>query len=442
MKVFLAGGGLALAAVLASGTVNASVSVSATARQRWPWNHKVDIDVAVPTDQTYDVDLVATWSGNEAGVPLNGGALDGREFCAKGTTHFVWDPVVAGYGDKELVDFAVTARAVTFAERKYLVVDLESGDCTYLAAVPEGGWTDEHKTSKMVFARCPSGTYTIGDETECYTAFGGSRPYSAVRQVTFTSDFYMGIYRVTQMQRYKIKADGATHYGGAWDTASTMEDCHYTFSRGAWDADPSVSVCWPDTGYKVAPDSVLGRLRTLTGNRFVFDLPEEEQWEVAARCGTRTLWPIGGELASDDQGTVTNQTQLTELVNTYLLWSGNPTASGNSWLTGQGGQVGKLLPNPWGLYDMGGLYEFMLDVSNSQSSRPSSATDPTGPLALNDGTDKRAVRGGGRLSGGNSITRVDQLLPSYRGFKWNPSEKNYVATRFAIHLNPLDFNVR
>lgn len=56
----------------------------------------------------------------------------------------------------------------------YLVVDLSGGaeavsySVTYLDAVPPGGWTDEHKTTKLVLRRIPATTpdFTMGSPTD------------------------------------------------------------------------------------------------------------------------------------------------------------------------------------------------------------------------------------------------------------------------------------
>ena len=50
----------------------------------------------------------------------------------------------------------------------YLVVDLSGGTnavsypVSYLGAVPNGGWTNEHKTTKLVLRRIDPGSYTMG----------------------------------------------------------------------------------------------------------------------------------------------------------------------------------------------------------------------------------------------------------------------------------------
>ena len=63
----------------------------------------------------------------------------------------------------------------------YCVIDLSAGadaasyPVTTLDTVPEGGWTDEYKTTKLVLRRCPAGADPLG----CYT---------------ITKDFYAGVF--------------------------------------------------------------------------------------------------------------------------------------------------------------------------------------------------------------------------------------------------------
>ena len=62
--------------------------------------------------------------------------------------------------------------------------------------VPEGGWTDEYKTTKLVLRRILAGTFNMGSP-------GGELGRAAnetQHQVTLTQDFYIGVFEVTQKQ--------------------------------------------------------------------------------------------------------------------------------------------------------------------------------------------------------------------------------------------------
>ena len=67
----------------------------------------------------------------------------------------------------------ITASVITVcfhanADWLYMVVDLSDGPTaknypiSYLPDVPEGGWTDEYKTTKLVLRRIVPGTFTMG----------------------------------------------------------------------------------------------------------------------------------------------------------------------------------------------------------------------------------------------------------------------------------------
>jgi len=69
---------------------------------------------------------------------------------------------------------------------------------SYLLDIPVGGWTDEYKTTKMVFRRIPAATNAFlmgspGDET-------GRHPDEIQHAVTLTKAFYIGVFTVTQRQ--------------------------------------------------------------------------------------------------------------------------------------------------------------------------------------------------------------------------------------------------
>jgi uncharacterized repeat protein (TIGR02543 family) len=69
-----------------------------------------------------------------------------------------------------------------------------------------------------------------------------------------------------------------------------------------------------------------------------YRLPTEEEWEYACRAGTTTGWSYGNTENGD-----------------YMWYKNNSPYTLNGLLSGVGThQVGKKLPNAWGLYDMHG----------------------------------------------------------------------------------------
>ena len=91
------------------------------------------------------------------------------------------------------------AEVVANDPRTYLVVDLVNGGYSFLPSVPEGGWTSEYKTHKLVFRRIPAGTYDLGTtEAEFRRRFGDNGTVGAIgrgstmRTIVYTSCFYHG----------------------------------------------------------------------------------------------------------------------------------------------------------------------------------------------------------------------------------------------------------
>ncbi|MBO6167374.1 MAG: SUMF1/EgtB/PvdO family nonheme iron enzyme [Kiritimatiellae bacterium] len=231
------------------------------------------------------------------------------------------------------------------------------------------------------------------------------------RTVTFTSDFYVGIFKYTEAQHTCLST-------GTAGTGYTPQTLSYNVLRGEKSAE---SGDWPTTGYKVAAESVVAKLRAKAGAGLVVDLCEEEQWEVAARANTTTFWPTGGTVA-ESLSTHTNQ------VNAFIAWYGN----GGSVST----VVGARHANGWGLYDVVGLAgEWTLDTAKNTGINtfpdfglPDVATDPVG---ISGGT-WRIIKS---ANGNGNRTALYDLLPCRRQMA-SPDSASY-STRFCIHLKPL-----
>ena len=99
-----------------------------------------------------------------------------------------------------------------------------------------------------------------------------------------------------------------------------------------------------------------------------YRLPTEAEWEYAARAGATTSYSFGNSASA-----LRNFAWMKE----------------NSG--GRPRDVGKKLPNPWGLYDMyGNVAEWCNDLYAVDYYRKSPAQNPRGPAS----GDKRVVRGG------------------------------------------------
>lgn len=320
--------------LLIAGEAFAASTVSdVVARQRWPWNGKVDIDYTVTGDKT-DVDFYATWDGQTTPV------LIGTDFQIEAGQHrFEFDPSLSGLAGKTTTGFAVTASPAGADAHKYLVLDLVNGGYTYLAAPPEGGWTTEHKSTKMVFARIPAGVYTLGLTTAELTYFNvNAAPYTtwSRRTVTITSDYYIGIYMMTDAQ-YETVANGTPSDNYKPKLAKYYD---YRGSTVAEDNADKEIINWPTTKFKVDSGSFIAKLRGKAANQLVIDLPEEEFFEIAMRAGTTTIYPSGGTTENTDD-------ELKDFVSEQASWYYNGYTSGP--------QVGLQKPNAWGIYDSMGV---------------------------------------------------------------------------------------
>lgn len=168
----------------------------------------VTISVQVSINNGVSYDLPATsFSGNGYGQGVTPGA--GKKI--------VWDAGADWNGKYSAqVWFRLTANDGS-ASGDYMVIDLSGGPSassypvSYLAAVPSGGWTEEHKTTKLVMRKIPAGTYTMGSPE------GELGRYSAEtqHQVTLTKDFFIGVFEVTQKQWERVMGTWPSYFTNA-----------------------------------------------------------------------------------------------------------------------------------------------------------------------------------------------------------------------------------
>jgi len=374
---------LGLAMVVPSLTLTCSAAdpivSNVTVAQR-PGTKLVDIGYDLVADGEVDISVTisgdggATWT-----VPASSLAGDVGIGVAAGTGKaVVWDGGADWNGQHSVQSrVRVTANPVQDEPMPYLVIDLAAGSAaasypvSYLAAVPEGGWTQEYKTTKLVLRRVLAGTFVMGSpEGEL-----GRHNDEKRHPVTLTKDSHIGVFEVTQKQWERVMGNWPSYFSNeSVRDARPVEQVFWDDIRGGdWPGDPAGSGL-------PAPNSFVQRLRERTG--VDFDLPTEARWEHACRAGTSTSLNSGKNLTD-----ITNCPNLAE-VGRYRYNGGSGYTQGGDLSVGTAA-VGSYLPNAWGLYDFhGNAYEFCLDWYWDEY--PDAVTDPPGPST----GPGRIVRGG------------------------------------------------
>ncbi len=187
----------------------------------------------------------------------------------------------------------------------------------------------------------------------------------AQHNVTFTKDFYLSAYEVTNAQFAAFlnqtghrpgtkftegEGDSAIEY--VWVKESDTCGVYYNYDLGKWvptdnmDNYPVSYVSW--YGAKEFAAYVGGTL------------PSEAQWEFACRAGSTTAWYFGDDASQ---------------LNQYCIFEDNCESDNAS-------AVGIKKPNAFGLYDMhGNVSEWCLDFYNPWSDEeiPDNLVDPISP---------------------------------------------------------------
>lgn len=348
------------------------------AHQRYPWNGKVDIDFLIESsdaDAEFKVTVVCTDHVGNTNLTLrtikyNDKGEVATAFTLKPGQHrLTWD-ADADVPNVKLprISFAVLANLTGEIDTaEYLVIDLSGGaeatsyPVSTRTSVPEGGWTDEYKSTKLVLRRCSAGADPLG-------------------RYTLTKDFYAGVFEVTEKQWELVMGENPSSYKRG-DTYP-VERVSYNDIRG--EADGSN---WPSSS-AVDATSFLGKLRAKTGLPEL-DLPTEAQWEYSCRAGTTTTYNTGDSEAA-------------------LAQAGWYRGNSNN----QKHPVGEKVANAWGLYDLhGNVWEWCLDWSYASLS----GTDPVGAASGSN----RYYRGGSWSCG------ADGAASSNRGSSLNPSYGSY-----------------
>ncbi len=310
----------------------ADPAITVSARQRYPWNGLVDINFTITGDAgtKYDTSFTAKdMVGNTNIAMRTVRKSDGTsanvegEALYPGTYHWVWDAAADLPKDFECERVTVAATADEW-NPLYMVVDLSTGEKSYLADVPDGGWTDEYKTSKMVLRKIFKGTNPAGG--------------------SMTNDMWVGVFEFTQGQANALGIkDGAgsvsgTVFSGQEGGLGVLKpvNCSKVFYNGSYynnagEKQPATDINGEVIYYSSAPTAaktvsvpfIVSRFKEATGLTAT-RLPSAVEWQYAYRAGTTTdyyAYPVS-DIATCGAAELSN--------------------------------VGMHKPNAWGLYDMSG----------------------------------------------------------------------------------------
>lgn len=329
-------------------------------------------------------------------------------------------------------------------QRPYAVTDGTPEDILLVPAIPEEEsslpiegrkWTIKALQSRIDFAWCPAGTFTmgrLGDET-------AAPPHT----VHISKPFWMATTPITQgqweavmgtTQRDIIKAmlqdttplslDGGTKKRplAEWLGFSPETEPEQLYFNRQLENDrdlPVVYVSWNDAVAFCKKLTELEKEHLPEG--YSYRLPTEAEWEYACRAGTQGDYYDG----SSHTGTSYNDKNLSSLAwyggnSSYLLQSPgyDVTALANrednspqAYLR----QVATKRPNGLGLYDMlGNAWEWCQDFYNKYS--PLEQTDPL--CDIPKGAVRHIIRGGGWHSKASSCTchSRGRQIPELRHF--------------------------
>ena len=243
---------------------------------------------------------------------------------------------------------------------KYIAIDLSGGTAAThypiecLEDVPNGGWTDEYKTTKLVLRHIPAGSFIMGSRATDYPGAVNTN----LHMVTLTKDFYMGVFEVTQRQWELVIGNRPSYFTNEICYATRPVECvSYQDIRGG-----DKGLLWPQSK-EVDDESFMGIIRCKAGITSL-DLPTEAQWEYACRAGTTTAFNNGmnitGNINEDDCAEIENVARYCGNSNFENMTWDERKACSDEYCSAK---VGSYRANYWGLYDMhGNLWEWCADA--------------------------------------------------------------------------------
>lgn len=352
----------------------------------------VDIEykISAPTDTLMTISVFGLDVQNEKVVPMHTLTGDGAngEAIGPGVHKLTWD-LETDWRIGSTKNFKVIIRCVSMkdTDKRYMLIDLGSRSegffkVTYRPELANIS-ADKYKKNFIVLRRIPRGSFVMGSPA---TELDRDAGRETQHRVTFTSDFYIGVFEITQYQwelvmgnnpsYFSPSGEGATYSFGIEDMLRPVEGVSWASVRGGR---------WPlghPSGY-----SFVGRLQSGAAG-MEFDLPTESQWEHACRTDDDSMSSV-------------------EVWNEREIYGTRKVGSG--------------IPNKWGLYDMkGNVWEWCLDWFKMDLGT-FARTDPVGFLE----GKCRVIRGGGWNS------KKNMKRCSSRSYNWPGAKMNDIGFRLA-----------
>lgn len=402
-----------LVSVLAGTALNAAEIEQVVVRQQWPWSTDIHVEYRMSgVGASNPVDIGVKAYDGETELSLPDGALSGARYGVTDPVGTIVIDPVAAFGAARVafanfkVKLTVTDSDPVTTEVIYKVINLDEDPVTvtgirradfYNGAIDSQYsayttdfksmhknnrkpsfdvfiWTgitngDLYRTSKIALRKIPAAgqSYKMG----AYEAPDTPPESSKKRDVSFTKNYWMGVFPITQAQLKHFKPNYVGYETNELCSATrAASKVTYDLARSA-----APNISWPKGNHSnVGATSFIGLLQQATGNAR-FDLPTEAQWEFAARAGSVYRFP---SWLPDAQMTG-------EAWWYYEGWfhqRGNTTSfDRNCDLSVARGAYppGRYLPNAWGLYDvMGNVWEWCLDRKFTEYGKRASGEDPRG----------------------------------------------------------------